>query len=92
MTEPTPPIESGLAHGSTPQPEAPALGSEANPMAMGRVHLPRIAIKFCTQCRWMLRAAYVGPFRILVSTTYSSPLRNFVVSVVARGYFMLLCI
>ena len=24
-----------------------------------RVHLPRIAIKFCTQCRWMLRAAYV---------------------------------
>ncbi|KAJ5861212.1 uncharacterized protein N7529_008522 [Penicillium soppii] len=22
------------------------------------VHLPRITIKFCTQCRWMLRAAY----------------------------------
>ena len=22
------------------------------------VHLPRVAIAFCTQCRWMLRAAY----------------------------------
>ncbi|PNS15330.1 hypothetical protein CAC42_2665 [Sphaceloma murrayae] len=22
------------------------------------IHLPRIAITFCTQCRWMLRAAY----------------------------------
>ena len=22
------------------------------------VHLPRVAITFCTQCRWMLRAAY----------------------------------
>ncbi|KAJ5788701.1 hypothetical protein N7457_003691 [Penicillium paradoxum] len=26
--------------------------------ALEHVHLPRIAIKFCTQCRWMLRAAY----------------------------------
>lgn len=25
------------------------------------VHLPRIAIKYCTQCKWMLRAAYVWP-------------------------------
>ncbi|KAH9863247.1 hypothetical protein IAQ61_009524 [Plenodomus lingam] len=24
------------------------------------VHLPRIAISYCTQCRWMLRAAYFG--------------------------------
>lgn len=22
--------------------------------------LPRVAITFCTQCRWMLRAAYFG--------------------------------
>lgn len=28
-------------------------------IAREHVHLPRIAIKFCTQCRWMLRAAYV---------------------------------
>lgn len=27
--------------------------------SLERVHLPRISIKFCTQCRWMLRAAYV---------------------------------
>ncbi len=26
------------------------------------VVLPRIAIQFCTQCRWMLRAAYVSLF------------------------------
>ncbi|CAP93707.1 Pc16g10370 [Penicillium rubens Wisconsin 54-1255] len=25
------------------------------------VHLPRISIQFCTQCRWMLRAAYISP-------------------------------
>lgn len=25
------------------------------------VRLPRIAIHFCTQCKWMLRAAYVSP-------------------------------
>lgn len=24
-----------------------------------RVTLPRITIKYCTQCKWMLRAAYV---------------------------------
>lgn len=24
------------------------------------VHLPRVAITFCTQCKWMLRAAYFG--------------------------------
>lgn len=24
------------------------------------VHFPRVAITFCTQCRWMLRAAYFG--------------------------------
>ncbi|KAF2093782.1 seleno protein domain-containing protein [Rhizodiscina lignyota] len=26
----------------------------------GSVHLPRVAITYCTQCRWMLRAAYFG--------------------------------
>jgi hypothetical protein len=29
--------------------------------------LPRIAIKFCTQCRWMLRAAYVCSFFFFLS-------------------------
>ncbi|CAI7573730.1 unnamed protein product [Penicillium palitans] len=27
-------------------------------IATANVHLPRISIQFCTQCRWMLRAAY----------------------------------
>ncbi|CAI7594813.1 unnamed protein product [Penicillium discolor] len=27
-------------------------------IALANVHLPRISIQFCTQCRWMLRAAY----------------------------------
>lgn len=26
-----------------------------------QVHLPRVTIKYCTQCKWMLRAAYVRP-------------------------------
>ncbi|KAJ5697234.1 hypothetical protein N7488_010918 [Penicillium malachiteum] len=46
MTEPTPSTSS-----AKPVAE-PALTS------LERVHLPRISIKFCTQCRWMLRAAY----------------------------------
>lgn len=50
MTEPIPPIEKSVA-GETTAP--------ADNMALERVHLPRIAIQFCTQCRWMLRAAYV---------------------------------
>ncbi|KAF2089277.1 hypothetical protein K490DRAFT_54903 [Saccharata proteae CBS 121410] len=27
---------------------------------MSEVKLPRVAITYCTQCRWMLRAAYFG--------------------------------
>ena len=26
------------------------------------IHLPRITIHYCTQCKWMLRAAYVCPY------------------------------
>ncbi|MCJ1303681.1 hypothetical protein MMC08_006491 [Hypocenomyce scalaris] len=33
--------------------------SDSNPaQALAPVSLPRITIKFCTQCKWMLRAAY----------------------------------
>lgn len=40
-------------------------------IATANVHLPRISIQFCTQCRWMLRAAYVRdylsfPFRPII--------------------------
>ncbi|KAJ5403647.1 hypothetical protein N7509_003518 [Penicillium cosmopolitanum] len=58
MTESTPPIEARLTPGSAPQSETPGPGSEANTTALERVQLPRISIKFCTQCKWMLRAAY----------------------------------
>ena len=29
------------------------------------VTLPRVTIEFCTQCKWMLRAAYVSNFLFL---------------------------
>ncbi|CAI7622807.1 unnamed protein product [Penicillium glandicola] len=32
--------------------------TDNNKIAPANVHLPRISIQFCTQCRWMLRAAY----------------------------------
>lgn len=36
------------------------LDSRRNDNSNGRdVHLPRVTIEYCTQCKWMLRAAYV---------------------------------
>ena len=35
-----------------------ALRKMADTQHKAPVHLPRVAITFCTQCRWMLRAAY----------------------------------
>lgn len=32
----------------------------ADTLEQAPVHLPRVAITYCTQCRWMLRAAYFG--------------------------------
>ncbi|KAJ5688641.1 hypothetical protein N7462_003033 [Penicillium macrosclerotiorum] len=59
MTEPTPPIENTLAQGpSVAPPASSAPPADAGTSALERVQLPRIAIQFCTQCRWMLRAAY----------------------------------
>ena len=34
------------------------------------LHLPRIAIKYCTQCKWMLRAAYVWIFLFPLSFAF----------------------
>ncbi|KAL9105104.1 MAG: hypothetical protein Q9163_000022 [Psora crenata] len=34
--------------------------NQAGSVSLAPVHLPRITIRFCTQCRWMLRAAYFG--------------------------------
>lgn len=55
MTEPMPPIEQ-----RTPTEQHQKLGSDN--ITAERVYLPRITIKYCTQCKWMLRSAYVRPF------------------------------
>ncbi|KAJ5545695.1 hypothetical protein N7494_003280 [Penicillium frequentans] len=55
MTEPTATVDESAATGPAKQ-TTPA--AEAGLTTLERVHLPRISIKFCTQCRWMLRAAY----------------------------------
>ncbi|QGA20622.1 hypothetical protein EYB26_008328 [Talaromyces marneffei] len=46
MTEPITPIE---------QSAQPPTGTDPSPQ---NTHLPRITITYCTQCKWMLRAAY----------------------------------
>nr|POE77690.1 hypothetical protein CFP56_09334 [Quercus suber] len=38
----------------------PALSSSATVDRASDLKLPRVAITFCTQCKWMLRAAYFG--------------------------------
>lgn len=43
--------------------------------AHAQVHLPRVAIKFCTQCKWMLRAAYVSVEFFPSSNTLPADLR-----------------
>lgn len=45
--------------------------NDTDKIALANVHLPRISIQFCTQCRWMLRAAYVrGYLSFLSFLTY----------------------
>ena len=45
-----------------PLPEEGADAENALRQAQTQVHVPRITIKYCTQCQWMLRAAYVCAF------------------------------
>jgi hypothetical protein len=39
---------------------AQGVSEEFEKYGEAQVPLPRIAIKFCVQCKWNLRAAYVG--------------------------------
>ncbi|KAJ5084857.1 hypothetical protein NUU61_009436 [Penicillium alfredii] len=64
MTEPIAPVETSVSN-PAPAPasaaSAPAPSQQSHPSAataLEQVLVPRIAIEFCTQCRWMLRAAY----------------------------------
>lgn len=53
MTEPIAPIEQ--------QQQKPTPEADTQAISNTQVNLPRITIKYCTQCKWMLRAAYVVP-------------------------------
>lgn len=83
MTEPTAigktiasptPIEKSVAQQITPKPPIETSSLE-------RVSLPRISIQFCTQCKWMLRAAYVR-----LSELYLLPPLN-----LRSSYWILIC-
>ncbi|BDD54575.1 hypothetical protein MPDQ_000276 [Monascus purpureus] len=50
MTEPIAPIEQ--------QQQKPTPEADTQAISNTQVNLPRITIKYCTQCKWMLRAAY----------------------------------
>ncbi|OOQ86364.1 selenoprotein domain protein [Penicillium brasilianum] len=85
MTEPTAPIENILAPGTTASASTTAPPpSSAETTALERVHLPRIAIKFCTQCRWMLRAAY---FAQELLSTFGTDLGEVALVPVTGGVF-----
>lgn len=75
MTEPATPLETNLAPEANPKDKAQAQDTVQDQTALEHVHLPRIAIKFCTQCRWMLRAAYVRPIHV-PSLPYPDPFKN----------------
>lgn len=53
----------------TTQPQPPSESQQPCATATTQVALPKITITFCTQCKWMLRAAYVcSPFPALPNT------------------------
>ena len=89
MTEPVPPVEHSLAPqpvaagdvqgGFSAQTRPETFSPTAATKVVERVHLPRIAIEFCTQCRWMLRAAYVCH-----SPTLSYPIIKLLISSYTR--------
>ncbi|KAF7712546.1 Uncharacterized protein PECH_004087 [Penicillium ucsense] len=61
-----------------------SLPSTSEMTALERVHLPRVAIKFCTQCRWMLRAAY---FAQELLSTFGTDLGEVALVPVTGGVF-----
>ncbi|KAJ5444437.1 uncharacterized protein N7458_008309 [Penicillium daleae] len=79
------PIEDSLASAVAASSSSTApLPSNVETSALERVHLPRIAIKFCTQCRWMLRAAY---FAQELLSTFSTDLGEVALVPVTGGIF-----
>ncbi|KAJ0421843.1 Rdx family-domain-containing protein [Aspergillus carlsbadensis] len=59
MTEPIAPIESHPPTSTSSNPAAAALEEQSpTPTPEEPISGPRITIQYCTQCKWMLRAAY----------------------------------
>ncbi|KAJ5308695.1 hypothetical protein PENANT_c013G06464 [Penicillium antarcticum] len=58
--------------------------NEDKKTSLEHVHLPRISIKFCTQCRWMLRAAY---FAQELLSTFSTDLGEVALVPMTGGVF-----
>lgn len=56
MASPSNDVGASSSHTSPPAPAAAVV------TATGTILLPRVTIQFCTQCKWLLRAAYVRCF------------------------------
>ncbi|KAJ6144207.1 hypothetical protein N7470_008102 [Penicillium chermesinum] len=82
MTEPNPSVEVSSTQAKKPQ--STTTPPKAEVTALEQVHLPRIAIKFCTQCRWMLRAAY---FAQELLSTFGTDLGEVALVPVTGGVF-----
>ncbi|KAE8134586.1 Rdx family-domain-containing protein [Aspergillus pseudotamarii] len=63
---------------TTPEPQ------KKTSVATEKVHLPRITIKYCTQCKWMLRAAY---FAQELLSTFSTDLGEVALIPATGGIF-----
>ncbi|KAF7585686.1 hypothetical protein BBP40_010284 [Aspergillus hancockii] len=61
-----------------------ATPTPADNVTTTQVHLPRITIKFCTQCKWMLRAAY---FAQELLSTFSTDLGEVALIPATGGIF-----
>lgn len=67
MTEPMPPIEQQTP---TERKQQAAESGAGAGLTTAQVFLPRVTIKYCTQCKWMLRAAYVCTFSFFSSILF----------------------
>ena len=57
---------------SLPEDLSAANAAEGLNVIEQNVKLPRVVITFCTQCRWMLRAAYVSDFLFVITSFFGS--------------------
>ncbi|KAL2007888.1 hypothetical protein VTN00DRAFT_7870 [Thermoascus crustaceus] len=81
MTEPMPPIEQQTP---TERKQQVAEGSAGAGLTTAQVFLPRVTIRYCTQCKWMLRAAY---FAQELLSTFSTSLGEVALIPTTGGIF-----